>query len=203
LVLIINVNHTATRQRTLQVSHHGHHIQTIKKAQPQGPYRLAGWSMGALITYEIVKQLQEQDEQIAYAGLLDGYPAQDLETNEVTLLLKLLTEQNLIQPDQEQPWQTHLEALPEEQRLDKVLEHLKTKGMNLEGEQQFQTLWQIFKTMINLAANYQPQPTKGPFTLLRSTQNKERPISQAWEPLTEVKTIEVEGTHNDILSQKL
>ncbi|PSK97276.1 thioesterase domain-containing protein, partial [Cecembia rubra] len=48
-------------------------ISLIRKVQPQGPYQLAGHSMGGWIAVEIAKQLTEQGEKVAFLGLFDSY----------------------------------------------------------------------------------------------------------------------------------
>ena len=48
-----------------------HYIQEIRKIQPDGPYLLIGYSMGATIAYEIAVQLSAQGQKIALLGLLD------------------------------------------------------------------------------------------------------------------------------------
>jgi thioesterase domain-containing protein/aryl carrier-like protein len=48
------------------------HIAWIKSIQPSGPYRLLGHSFGAYVTYEMVKQLEQQEEEVAFAWLLDA-----------------------------------------------------------------------------------------------------------------------------------
>ncbi|HET6913938.1 MAG TPA: amino acid adenylation domain-containing protein [Rhodanobacteraceae bacterium] len=45
----------------------------IRSLQPQGPYFLAGRSMGGMIAYEIARQFQEQGERIALLALFDTY----------------------------------------------------------------------------------------------------------------------------------
>ncbi|MGY4306617.1 thioesterase domain-containing protein/aryl carrier-like protein [Bradyrhizobium sp. USDA 4369] len=48
-----------------------HAIRAIRALQPVGPYRLAGWSFGGLLAYEIASQLIGADETVAFLGLLD------------------------------------------------------------------------------------------------------------------------------------
>ena len=45
----------------------------IRQVQPQGPYRLAGWSFGGVLAYEVAMQLLGMDEQVAFLGLIDSY----------------------------------------------------------------------------------------------------------------------------------
>jgi thioesterase domain-containing protein len=46
-------------------------IQQIKEIQPMGPYSLGGHSFGALVAFEIAKQLQDRGEEIHFLGILD------------------------------------------------------------------------------------------------------------------------------------
>uniref|UniRef100_UPI000617CA5D thioesterase domain-containing protein n=1 Tax=Chromobacterium vaccinii TaxID=1108595 RepID=UPI000617CA5D len=48
-------------------------LDLIRSVQPQGPYRLAGWSFGGLLAYEVALQLLGQDQQLEFVGLLDSY----------------------------------------------------------------------------------------------------------------------------------
>ncbi|MYS19643.1 amino acid adenylation domain-containing protein [Streptomyces sp. DvalAA-14] len=43
----------------------------IRAAQPAGPYRLAGWSMGGLVALEIARRFEAEGEEVALVGLLD------------------------------------------------------------------------------------------------------------------------------------
>ncbi|WP_110468198.1 non-ribosomal peptide synthetase [Williamsia limnetica] len=48
-----------------------HHVATIRAAQPSGPYRLLGWSLGATLAHEITRQLTSAGERVAALVLLD------------------------------------------------------------------------------------------------------------------------------------
>lgn len=50
-----------------------HHIKLIKSIRPQGPYILAGWSIGAMISHEIIRQLAEEGERVPLLIGIDGY----------------------------------------------------------------------------------------------------------------------------------
>ncbi|MFC6338635.1 non-ribosomal peptide synthetase, partial [Pseudomonas karstica] len=45
----------------------------LRSVQPQGPYRLAGWSFGGVLAYEIATQLMGLDEEVEFLGLIDSY----------------------------------------------------------------------------------------------------------------------------------
>lgn len=48
-------------------------LSAMRSVQPHGPYRLAGWSFGGLLAYEIAIQLEGMDEEVEFIGLLDTY----------------------------------------------------------------------------------------------------------------------------------
>ncbi|MBA2675527.1 non-ribosomal peptide synthetase [Ramlibacter sp.] len=43
----------------------------IRTVQPEGPVRLAGWSFGGMLAYEIASQLRARGEAVEFIGLLD------------------------------------------------------------------------------------------------------------------------------------
>jgi amino acid adenylation domain-containing protein len=49
-----------------------HYIREIQSVQPHGPYFLAGYSLGALVAFEIACQLEVQGEKIGLLALLDN-----------------------------------------------------------------------------------------------------------------------------------
>jgi acetoacetyl-CoA synthetase len=48
------------------------YVEVIRSQQPTGPYRIAGHSFGALLAFEIARQLSEQGEEIEWLGLIDA-----------------------------------------------------------------------------------------------------------------------------------
>ncbi len=48
-------------------------VGLIRGIQPHGPYRLAGWSFGGVLAYEVAMQLLGLDEAVAFLGLIDSY----------------------------------------------------------------------------------------------------------------------------------
>ncbi|WP_245688611.1 non-ribosomal peptide synthetase [Thermogemmatispora onikobensis] len=47
------------------------HIEAIRRIQPSGPYRLAGWCNGGLVAYEMARQLQAMGEKVELLVLID------------------------------------------------------------------------------------------------------------------------------------
>src|SRR6185295_2502459 len=47
------------------------YINDLRAAQPEGPYQLAGLSMGVVVAYEMALQLTAAGHQVSFLGLLD------------------------------------------------------------------------------------------------------------------------------------
>lgn len=50
------------------------YLTQMRRIQPEGPYRLLGWSLGGLVAHEAAAQLQQAGEQVEFLVLLDAYP---------------------------------------------------------------------------------------------------------------------------------
>ena len=48
-----------------------HYNAALRTVQPQGPYRLTGWSMGGVAAYEMARQLAESGETVEVLALID------------------------------------------------------------------------------------------------------------------------------------
>jgi amino acid adenylation domain-containing protein len=48
------------------------YLRRIRKVQPVGPYRLAAWSLGGVIAYEMARQLSIANENVEFLGLIDS-----------------------------------------------------------------------------------------------------------------------------------
>jgi thioesterase domain-containing protein/acyl carrier protein len=50
------------------------YIREIRQVQPEGPYRIGGYSFGGLVAYEMAQQLRAQDQEVSLLALFDTYP---------------------------------------------------------------------------------------------------------------------------------
>jgi acetoacetyl-CoA synthetase len=48
------------------------YVDIIREVDPHGPYRLAGHSFGALIAFEMARQLTEAGSEVGWLGVIDG-----------------------------------------------------------------------------------------------------------------------------------
>ena len=49
----------------------GHYLEALRAAQPAGPYRLGGWSMGGVVAFEMARQLAARGEEVEQLAVLD------------------------------------------------------------------------------------------------------------------------------------
>jgi amino acid adenylation domain-containing protein len=47
------------------------YIHTIQAVQRVGPYRISGWSFGGMLAFEIVRQLEQMDEEVELFAMID------------------------------------------------------------------------------------------------------------------------------------
>ena len=61
------------------------YIEKMLRVQPQGSYRLAGWSLGGPVAFEIVRKLEQLDKKIEFLAMIDTVaPNRDSRANVVT-----------------------------------------------------------------------------------------------------------------------
>lgn len=60
----------------------GEYIQSIKNIQAGGPYRLAGWSSGGTIAFEMARQLEEKGDRVDFLALIDSPAPREYDLNE-------------------------------------------------------------------------------------------------------------------------
>jgi amino acid adenylation domain-containing protein len=151
------------------------YIQTIRAVQPAGPYQLAGWSMGALIAYEMAQQLTAAGETVSFLGLLDGRSRQA--------------------EGAEQIKQRDLPRYLELAGLDvKIMENL--------SPDQIRRFGQVIESNQRALPAYQIQIYSGPATLLRVPVSEGQDPSYGWAEFVKgpLRISEIPGTHHTFLA---
>jgi aspartate racemase len=66
------------------------YIREIRRVQPEGPYRIGGYSFGGLVAYEMAQQLRAQEQEVSLLALFDTYPGKmESRTSQMRNLSKL------------------------------------------------------------------------------------------------------------------
>lgn len=180
-----------------------HYIREIKAKQPAGPYYLAGYSFGGLVTFEMGRQLAQQGDTIGLLALLDS-------------------------PEWHYQWQS-VKAMDSRQKTSRYRERL-TKLVRGPGRWEYaraafrrrliKVVYELYRsfgrpvpqhigTMLDInafaAAHYEPQVYSGHLTLLRT--HPQTPIGTedyqlGWGGLASggVEVHEVPGDHDNMTS---
>jgi arthrofactin-type cyclic lipopeptide synthetase C len=90
-------------------------VNLLQQVQAAGPYRLAGWSFGGVLAYEIAQQLLDQGHQVEFLGLMDAFCPHGYDAarhRETTPEARVLPE-NLedLSAQQSRNWEIHSRAM--------------------------------------------------------------------------------------------
>ncbi|MCP4397918.1 MAG: SDR family oxidoreductase [bacterium] len=140
-----------------------HYIEAIRERVPHGPYLLGGHSFGACVAFEMTRQLQEQDKEVALLAVFDvTAPLLEIEPDCASWDdARWLTEiaaiiGRVMQKDLSLSYNV-LRSLGSEKQVQLLFEHLKRTGIiPAEAEiTQVQNIIQVFKA--NMQARYTPK----------------------------------------------
>ncbi|KEK19373.1 thioesterase domain-containing protein, partial [Bacillus gaemokensis] len=170
------------------------YIEEIKHVQPEGPYRLGGWSLGGAIAYEIATMLRNQGEEVEVLVLMDTkVPSEQDDKTEDEMLSYIL--EHFI----------HLELVEQEEELvhqqDLLVERLIVEGV-LPPDANLTNLKQIInahRKCLNLMAEHDLIPYSGEVLYFSAEEGKE--LFANWKPLLQgkVNKYSVPGSHEEIV----
>jgi amino acid adenylation domain-containing protein len=159
-----------------------HYTKAMLAVQPQGPYLLGGWSFGGLVAFEMARQLQAQGQQVSFLGLFDTSP---------------MAVEELQEQDDADYWEdvfagddSSILGIPSELDCN-----------------QRQQLIEVFKSHIQAAHSYKPQPYAGKVTLFLSSEEEVAVDSEnstgGWGKLANkgVEIHRVPGNHYTMMSK--
>jgi len=161
-----------------------HYLEQIRTVQPRGPYHVGGFSMGGLVAYEMAQQLVASGEDVGLVVLFDTYAANPKSVNESLKDLLL------------HPTWTHIKRLPSELRK-------KIRRMWI-GIRLPEYLKKVMRTNARAAEQYVLRRYRGKVILLRAGDTwrvADDPYSAWTHFVTEIETIQIRGTHMEILRE--
>ena len=180
-------------------------VRAIRAVQTAGPYRIAGWSFGGKLAYEIATQFIGEDETIEFLGLIDTVcraPRADLDRFlEYDIVLRdfvmrahpsvaVAAELNAIQPGD-------FDALARKcQELLPVTKHL--------SETEIHQYISRYRTHILANNQYQPYPIPVPVHLFAAQDSYTDDESLGWStvvPSGLIHIIPVPGDHNTMIEE--
>lgn len=201
-----------------------HYIKAVRTVQPEGPYALGGWSLGAMVALEMAQQLQQLGQSVLLISL-DGTAngnnkfITSWEMGKFTLTsamrdiwpyvfdylnLTFLTAKKTSQIENSEHDTSKIQA---DSRTAQIAKAIALRSETAEFRQAsinrlFPILWANTKSLIN----YKPQLYPGRVTLLRSqgsVGNVRRDPTLGWGNLAQggVEIINIPGHHLNILRQ--
>ena len=167
----------------------GRYIKEIRRIQPEGPYRIGGYSFGGLVAYEMAQQLRAQDQEVGLLALFDTYPGKlESRTSAIRKLRKL--------------------AFKDAARflLKKGSFVMMTLGKRLELQMLPKPLRAVRQACAKAAATYEVEPYDGVVTLFRAKEKSagslDDPYAIWWRVAAGgVDLREISGDHLSLLKQ--
>jgi len=183
------------------------YVSEIRHVQAVGPYHLGGWSLGALIAFEMAQQLRGMGEQVTLLALLEGTPGIEIQAGSITEEeIRSAEEERLaesIRGLREPPEEPN--CLPYADRLHQYLccaqREMKVPSEIDEG--QLDRFWRIQVLSERIARRYQCKPYPGRIALLRSRVSEAPDRTYGWDRFANdgVEVYEFEETHQHFVSE--
>ena len=161
-----------------------HYLEEIRAIQTNGPYHVGGFSMGGLVAYEMAHQLVASGEEVGLVVLFDTYATNPKSVNESLKDLLL------------HPTWAHIKRLPSELR--------KKIRRTWIGIRLPDYLKKVMRTNAQAAEQYVLRPYSGKLILLRAGDSwrvADDPYAAWTQFVTELETIQIRGTHMEILRE--
>lgn len=193
-----------------------HYIATLRLVQPEGPYLLAGWSMGSFVAFEMANQLQQQGSAVKLLSLFDNRAPTtsnkpvDINNYEHTEILANFAKGIANSTGKSLSGSYFkLQQLESEEQLNYVLEQLQMADLMPAdmSQAQFQIFFKVYKSNVQCMLNYSPkQVYRKRIILFRaSNSSSDSPdnTSLGWSQFSSkpIETITVPGDHYSMFAK--
>jgi thioesterase domain-containing protein len=174
------------------------YVRAVRARQPDGPYRLAGWSMGAMVAFEMAQQLVGAGQETSPLVLIDPdapgpYPAPD----EVEVIRVFVANLAGVLGTEAPPLDRVLDGVRDaEVPLELLHEVLTAAGMLEGGDLPFlEVRYLVFRANLRALLGYRPaEGYPGRLTLVRASESPDHRL--AWSRLArQVEEVVVPGDH--------
>ncbi|TCK33796.1 amino acid adenylation domain-containing protein [Paraburkholderia sp. BL8N3] len=186
------------------------HVEAMREVQPHGPYRVAGWSAGGLVAYEIARQLLAAGEAVEFVGLIDAScPVTSADTHAAALDEAAYLRDWL--PDAlDAPTQSRFERLAADGNLAALLSFVQAEGLlppdiprELEASRLARYL-AVATAMQQAVLGWRPQalPATATVTVFAAAGESRADPALGWAALLgeRVKVVPVDGTHMTVVT---
>jgi thioesterase domain-containing protein len=182
------------------------YLSVIRRIQPEGPYRLAGWSGGGLIAYEMARQLLNTGERVEFLGMIDSRAINstssvELPTQERLKWVFVYHRLRSLQPDLAESRMSELLLLG---NVDIAMDHCRQAGW-LPPDFAEELSWRNQRTqnLYRAFCSYRPQRVSIPVHLLNADIPDGADPSQGWQAVVGdgLRIEPIGGTHDSIMEE--
>ncbi|MFL6138262.1 MAG: non-ribosomal peptide synthetase [Frankiaceae bacterium] len=152
------------------------HLEALRSEQPEGPYRLVGWSAGGTIAFEMASMLREAGEDVAALVLLDTTVEHKPEENDqASLLARFARDVALVQSaSAPQLDAATLRGQPPEQQVETVVAALEAEGLVPDGmREEMARRFAVFAATDRAVARYSPRQLDVPVTVIQAAESQD------------------------------
>ncbi|WP_063061782.1 non-ribosomal peptide synthetase, partial [Nocardia sienata] len=176
------------------------YLAEIRRIQPDGPYRLLGWSLGGVLAHAIATELQAAGEQVEMLALLDSHPAVDPGIFE-TLLRAALVEQGILT---EEPGMDRAVGELDDAELERLHRLIPPELLTLPVER-LRGVYRTAARSAELIAEHRPRTYRGVIDFFRAEvptpgARQAGPRAEDWLPYVAGEIVEyaVPATHDEM-----
>ncbi|HEX3526369.1 MAG TPA: amino acid adenylation domain-containing protein [Thermoanaerobaculia bacterium] len=145
------------------------HLRDVRRAQPEGPWHLGGWSSGAVVAFEMARRLRAAGGEVAALVLLDppDLPFTAADPDDVEILAAFARDLGL-SPAAFRLSAEQARALSPEERRTALLADAQAAGLPLADRVDLERRLRVFRASTAALRSYQPGSWDGPLTLLEA-----------------------------------
>lgn len=187
-------------------------VEAVREAQPEGPYNLAGHSLGGWVAFEMARQLEELGETVAFLGIMDigapniaGSPTTgETDPDDAELIAETANALEAMHGSDLNLSYDVIRNLEPEERLEMFRERMETAGLLAPNSDISEVREMLNVVKENLKTAYDPGETRTDrIVLFRSNENEHSDDAMGWEKhsMRPVSVHTVPGGHYSMMAE--
>jgi thioesterase domain-containing protein/acyl carrier protein len=172
------------------------YVDSLRSAQPEGPYRLLGYSVGGVIAYAMAESLLERGQLVEFLGVIDTHPDQ----GGVPEFRALMDRIDRTEAEQGA-------AAADQLYLQHVMQYLvpshAVASVDASGPPEImRNAVRTMRATTKALCDYQPTPLPLEIDLFLAADDAVFDLSSAWRPLGELRAVSIPGSHLSMLEPR-
>jgi thioesterase domain-containing protein len=180
------------------------YVDALRPIQPEGPYLLGGWSMGAVVAWEMARQLRSRGETVQLLAMIDAPQPPDGSAEESVDRAELIAGFAYDLTGRDLPVPVHeLRRMEPGEQLARVLELARESGALPAGSHaaQLTELFETFQRNLGALAAFRPGTYEGRVDWFRASATQAQEPEEGWAALAAggLTVHSIPGDHYSIL----